>query len=175
MPAVARPSVSALLKSPRRSGPRSPQGWGGPALGPRKRLGPRRDALVSRGSRAMRAPASIPGGRGTTDEWEREAAATWRTPGGAPPPGGGPTCGARAVAGVSRELALGSPSRRAFCPDPWASPAACLQFWPLLGARVAGLDSFLDSAFSANSGERFQGSVERPRRVGGFSLWVTLG
>lgn len=39
VPAAARPSVSALPKSPRRSGPRSPQGWGGPALGPRKRLG----------------------------------------------------------------------------------------------------------------------------------------
>lgn len=66
-PAAARPSVSALPKSPQRSGPRSPQGWGDPALGPWKCLGSAEGRPGQPRDARDASSCLVPGGRGTTD------------------------------------------------------------------------------------------------------------
>lgn len=102
VPAAARPSVSAPLKSPRST----PQGRGGPCARPRKRLGSAEGFPGPHGDGAMGLPAWIPGGR-TADQWEREPS-TWGAPGGAPPPPG-----ARLPAAGGQFASPGSP-RSAF-------------------------------------------------------------
>lgn len=101
--------------------------------------GPREDAAVS--------SCGAPGMRGA-QLWERVEAVTWGAPGRAPPPGGRSTCGGRAVGRCFQ-------SRRGFCREPRASPAACSQFGPrpVRGWRVS--DWSLHPALLENSGGIF--------------------
>lgn len=120
--AVRAPQISATLSAWR----------GGPTLGPGKRLGSagaaprhRRAGPERRRSGSLReCGAALPGSRG------RRPSSRARTCGGRA--GDGP-----ASPGSCARLA----ASRTFCPEPWASPASGLQFWPRLGARVAGLIS----------------------------------
>lgn len=51
---------------------------------------------------------------------------------------GAPVAGGLAVDWRLQEPRLAA-ATTSFCAKPWASPAACSQFWPRLGAQVAGL------------------------------------
>lgn len=124
--------------------------------------GPREDAAVS--------SCGAPGMRGA-QLWERVEAATWGAPGRAPPPGGRSTCGGRAVGRCFQ-------SRRGFCPEPRASPAACGQFGPrpVRGWRVSGWSphpALLEN--SAGGGGGCKQSAPRPSSRGHFALGFSLG
>lgn len=125
--------------------------------GRRGARGPRRGALVRPGTRATRVPALIPGSREAA-QWEGEAALPGKHLARASSRGPAYLLRARSWQASPGSSGFALKSRPTFCPEPWANPAAC-RFWPRLGARAAGLDSFLDLAFSANFGERFQFSA----------------